>query len=639
MADYPIDARVDSGVRDLESKIVEIEQAWNELRSTLTMVVPTDEEELAAILAAAIISCSSEVEAGDVFEAETAGRFVFAERHAADNSVGRLLAGVCNKGPQGGALGRQIEEVERRAGEHTPVIVRSTAFPANPKAAVSQQLGKLIARGGRRVVVEDSDWRTMMALAVFRTGRGIDADPAFVAWLKRSRPLTGLTSLRAILDLDRRPEPTPTIAPTPAEPSVPSNPAAGATTVKPPEPSPPLPRADRIVIGTTSDRRGEPVAIDPAELTRHAAFLGAPGSGKTTAALGVVEQLLVQGIPAILIDRKGDLCAYARPDLGLRAGLDRELAARAETLRSSVEVALYTPRRPDGRPLSIAAVPAGLGALPSHEREQAAKFAATALADMMNYGDNKRDQSCLAILIRAIELLSQEPRAAISIQALVNFIAEKDPALINVVGHLDVKLFDRLVQDLETLRHIRGDLLAAEGEPLDVDALLGRGLGQTSGKTRLSIISTKFLGTNQDVQFWVSQLLMAPGALDQQVARAGRDTPGGGPLRRGRPVSPGGATTGDQGADGAPAEAGAIGRPGPTAGHPEPRRFRLQVPRQHPRLAGRPGEGSQLDRQDEADAQRLPHRRRQPPALTRARRVLFHPRRRGHSREGASLRG
>jgi hypothetical protein len=152
--------------------------------------------------------------------------------------------------------------------------------------------------------------------------------------------------------------------------------------------------------------------------------------------------------------------------------------------------------------------------LPSHEREQAAKFAAAALADMMNYGDNKRDQSCLAILFRAIDLLSGEsPQAAIAIKPLVDFIADQDPALIHAVGHLavDVKLFDRLVQDLETLRHIRGDLLAAEGEPLDIDALFGRGPSRTSGKTRLSIISTKFLGTNQDVQFWVAQLLMALG--------------------------------------------------------------------------------------------------------------------------------
>ena len=64
------------------------------------------------------------------------------------------------------------------------------------------------------------------------------------------------------------------------------------------------------------------MTIEPGDLTRHAAFLGAPGSGKTTAALCVVEQLLLRGIPAILVDRKGDLCSYARPDMGLREGVD-----------------------------------------------------------------------------------------------------------------------------------------------------------------------------------------------------------------------------------------------------------------------------------------------------------------------------
>ena len=42
----------------------------------------------------------------------------------------------------------------------------------------------------------------------------------------------------------------------------------------------------------------------------------------------MIEQLLLQGIPAILIDRKGDLCAYARPGMGLRDGLDGSSAER-----------------------------------------------------------------------------------------------------------------------------------------------------------------------------------------------------------------------------------------------------------------------------------------------------------------------
>ncbi len=267
---YPTDRRPDRGRddRDLDRQVIEIEQVWNQHRS-IPIVVPADEGELASILATAIASCSVELEPVDRLEASADGRFVAVVRHGADDSVERMLLGTCNKATQGGGLSRQIDEVVQRAGGDTPVIVRSTAFPSSPKAAVSQQLGKLIAGGGRRVVVEDSDWRTMMALESFRRDRG--SSPGFAAWLERTRPLTGLASLRAILALDRPVEPRPSNG----------KPAAKAPTPAPatpprPEPAPAAP----MIIGTTSDRRGEPVTIDPAELTRHAAFLGAPAAAR-----------------------------------------------------------------------------------------------------------------------------------------------------------------------------------------------------------------------------------------------------------------------------------------------------------------------------------------------------------------------
>ena len=125
----------------------------------------------------------------------------FERRPLPADAVERILVGVCNKAPQGGALGRQIDEVIRRAGGITPVIVRSTAFPAGAKAAVTQQLKALVDDGGRRAVIEDSDWRTRMALARFRKGR--EPDPVFAAWLGRTRPLTGLAAVRAILGQGR----------------------------------------------------------------------------------------------------------------------------------------------------------------------------------------------------------------------------------------------------------------------------------------------------------------------------------------------------------------------------------------------------------------------------------------------------
>ncbi len=264
--------------------------------------------------------------------------------------------------------------------------------------------------------------------------------------------------------------------------------------------------------------------------------------------------------------------------MGLRAELDGPLAERGARLRRDVEVALYTPRRFDGRPLSIAAVPAGLGGLPAHDRTEAARFAASALAGMMNYGDGKRDQSCLAILGRAIDLLCQEnPQAPVSIEELIRFIDEKDSSLINEVGRLDVKLFDRLVQDLETLRLNQGDLLAARGEPLDVEALLGLGRHAVSGKTRLSIISTKFLGSNQDVQFWVAQFLMEVG---RWISRSPPPTACSRPSSCStRPIF----TCPPSSSPRARSRWSTcctrpVGRTGAASGHPEPWRFRLQVP-------------------------------------------------------------
>ncbi len=493
-----------------------LEQEWNATsRPRSRAGSPPVRTTWSAILARAVAACSDEDQSGRWFEVETAGRFVSVEAHAPDNVVDLLVVGVCNFSAKGGHLARQIDEVAERAGEHTPVIVRSTEFPSNPKTAVTQLLGKLIARGGRRAVVEDSDWRAMLAFPLFQAAH--QAEPSFAAWLKEAKPLSRLRSLRTILDLDRqapaRLDDGEPIVETPVSP----RPAASVP--------PAAASSDEwsIVIGTTNDRAREPVAIAASELTRHAAFLGGTGSGKTTLALSapprpplrarrprvVKKQLLMRGVPALLVDRKGDLVGYARPEAWSRPLGDADREARRARLRARVEVALYTPGNPHGRPLSIAVAPSGLGRLGQFERAQVARYAASALAGMMNYGEKGSDLSRQAILRSAIDLLAQlEPEGAVTLEALIEYVAERDPGLINALGRLDTKLFKKLVDDLETLRLSRSELLDARGEPLDAEALLGLGRHATTGKTRLTIVSTKFLGATQDVQFWVTQLLV-----------------------------------------------------------------------------------------------------------------------------------
>ncbi|MGC1376023.1 MAG: hypothetical protein WA821_07375 [Anaerolineales bacterium] len=51
----------------------------------------------------------------------------------------------------------------------------------------------------------------------------------------------------------------------------------------------------------------QPLSYDPADLTTHAVVTGMTGSGKTGLCIGMMEEAALQGIPAILIDPKGDL--------------------------------------------------------------------------------------------------------------------------------------------------------------------------------------------------------------------------------------------------------------------------------------------------------------------------------------------
>jgi energy-coupling factor transporter ATP-binding protein EcfA2 len=199
MTDYPPKGEERNNLVAMPT-IIPLEQAWNEFRSMITPLVPIEELELTSILTEAIQSCSDELETGEYFEVENDGRLTFVQRHTVDQSVQRILIGICNKRAQGGALLKQIEEVVEQAGGYTPVIVRSTDFPSNPQAIVSREINRLISDGGRCVVVQDSDWRTMMALAAFRQQHEMTS--SFLVWLKQTRPLTTLASTQAIFALD-----------------------------------------------------------------------------------------------------------------------------------------------------------------------------------------------------------------------------------------------------------------------------------------------------------------------------------------------------------------------------------------------------------------------------------------------------
>ena len=63
----------------------------------------------------------------------------------------------------------------------------------------------------------------------------------------------------------------------------------------------------RLVDAKTAKPTTNPVLYDPADLTTHAVVTGMTGSGKTGLCVALLEEAALQGVPAIIIDPKGDL--------------------------------------------------------------------------------------------------------------------------------------------------------------------------------------------------------------------------------------------------------------------------------------------------------------------------------------------
>ncbi|MBF2002686.1 MAG: DUF853 family protein [Synechococcales cyanobacterium M58_A2018_015] len=482
----------------------ELSQLWNDYK-TKSFELPEDDRGLLNLLASSILRCGQELGYDSRYlSTQFHGDYLAVDLHLGSNNFEQsLLLGLCQKPSQGGVLARQIRDLQQAAGNRIPVALRSTEFPSNPKTKIAQQLGEFITQGGRRAHVSNADWRTMVAIQSFEQQYG--DRPDYSAWLQTEKPLAQLPSLKHILDLDKWTAPVVSPISTPTQTLTPS-PSPSLEPVSP-QPLPPDPTAP-IPLGQTRATMPTPVALPQEALVRHAAFLGGSGSGKTTLALTLIEQLLLRGVPAILLDRKGDLSSYANPEAWDKPAADPNVMDQRQLLRDRIEVTLYTPGTLDsvGRSLSLPLTPSGLGYLPDAERKQLANYCAAALGGIMNYKPSGLDKTRMAILGQAIAVLSDlQPDTPLSIDRLITFISEQDPLLVNAIGVLDTKQCLKLAQDLQTLSLMAGHLFNSKSEPLSTEQLLTATQPQ---KTRLSIINLGSLGDNANILFWVSQFLL-----------------------------------------------------------------------------------------------------------------------------------
>lgn len=521
----------DDGERRSKALQERIEQDWNDYLAQAIDEPPESDDKLAELFGWAIQTCADELESRHRFEVRVDGRLIevgvlVPEADGRHRLREEILVAICNQAPQGNGLRLQIEAALQRAQHRVLALVRCGEFPRNPRTQVAKAIAEVISKGGRKAVVEDSDWRKIAAFQSFRAAN--ERRDHFIPWLMEENHLSRLLPLIHTLDLDGLDRFDQGAPPRPASVAPAAPELRRSTFDVPPTPAPAslTPVRDGLrapggaaplSLGYTGELIAQELTLAPEALTSHAAFLGSTGSGKTTLALHVIEQLLLRGIPAILIDRKGDLCAYAREAIWSQRQDDPAREARRHALRERLDLALFTPGHREGRQLSLSLMPRGLSALTDLDREQAAGYSAQALGDMLGYKHTRKDKALRAILVQAFQLFAAHGNAdRLDLPALIEFIANEDPALVAALGRLDTRHFKVLVDDLSTLKLGASDLLSG-GEPLDPDLLFGLGAHARKDRTRLSIISTRFLGDSARVLFWVSQLLLA---LTRWISRA-----------------------------------------------------------------------------------------------------------------------
>lgn len=293
-----------------------------------------------------------------------------------------------------------------------------------------------------------------------------------------------------------------------------------------------------VATGATID---EPLLYDSRDLVTHAVCLGMTGSGKTGLGIALLEEAAIDGVPALVIDPKGDLTnlLLTFPDLApadfepwvqaeeaQRKGMDVPAYAAAEAakwkkglasweqdgeriarLKKAASFRIFTPGSNAGEPVSILAT---FAAPPAELVDDAELFGervqstATSLLGLVGIvGDPLRSREHILLS----SLLDRAWRDGRSYD-LAQLIADIQKPPLDKVGVLPLESFYPAKERFELAMTVNA-LLAApgfevwlKGTPLDVQQLLYT----SDGRPQVAVLSIAHL-SDAERMFFVSLLL------------------------------------------------------------------------------------------------------------------------------------
>lgn len=284
-----------------------------------------------------------------------------------------------------------------------------------------------------------------------------------------------------------------------------------------------------------------PLLYDSSSLTTHGVCVGMTGSGKTGLCIALLEEAAMDGIPALMIDPKGDLgnllltfpqmsgedfAPWVSEEDATKAGVSPAEFGAAEAakwkaglaewgqtperiaaLREKVDLAIYTPGSNAGIPLSILRSFEAPGPAIADDAELLAErvqSTTAGLLGLLGLDDDplkSREFSLLSALLHHAWRRGESPD-------LAGLIASVQNPPFDQIGVLSVDDFFppkqrmQLVLALNNLLASPGFATWREGEPLDIAKLLHT----PEGKPRLAVLSIAHL-SDAERMFFVTTLL------------------------------------------------------------------------------------------------------------------------------------
>ena len=284
-----------------------------------------------------------------------------------------------------------------------------------------------------------------------------------------------------------------------------------------------------------------PLLYDSSSLTTHGVCVGMTGSGKTGLCIALLEEAAMDGIPALMIDPKGDLgnllltfpqmsgedfapwvseedarkAGVSPAEFGAaeaakwKAGLAEwgQTPERIAALREKADLAIYTPGSNAGIPLSILRSFEAPGPSIADDAELLAERVQSTTAGLLGLlgidADplKSREFSLLSAILQNAWQRGESPDLAGLIAAVQNPPFDQI-GVLSLDDFFPPKQRMQLVMALNNLLASPGFATWREGEPLDIAKLLHT----PEGKPRLAVLSIAHL-SDAERMFFVTTLL------------------------------------------------------------------------------------------------------------------------------------